>query len=560
MRRRDLSTLLIAAALPLPALAQGQGVAPAQAQGRAPAVQPGWEALLRLAARLRQLDQDGLTPRHYDIPEDARAASDPQGYVAALYASAAAAMSDLLHGHVPEQAGRPDIRRDLTAQPIGQWQSALYGSAEPAEVIERAALLHPEMPALRLALRAARARVEAGGWPSMPTGGTLDPGMEDAVRIPALRARLAAEDAVLAAAPDGGALYDAPLEEAVRRWQAAHSLEVDGRVGPMTQRLMNRPADMVVGQIRVAMDQRRGRGAAAPGRRIEVNIPEFRLRVMDGARQVTAMNVVVGKTARATPTLAVRMTAVQFNPPWGVPERNAREDLLPKFRRDPRAMMEKGFRLFTVVGGERVEVDPMTVDWASVNPQRFPYIVRQDASDVSALGRLKFVMPNGDDIYLHDTPDRHLFGRADRALSSGCIRLSQPMELLDLVLEGVPGWNRERAQRALDSRQTSFLSLPRAWPVRLAYETVVVEQGQARLLSDIYGLDAAYLRLLDQRRPAAAPAAPAQTPVARSAAPAPREARSAPATAPAPTRQASATPVRAEPGAAPLSPPATTIE
>ncbi|MFC7608922.1 L,D-transpeptidase family protein [Pseudoroseomonas aestuarii] len=280
------------------------------------------------------------------------------------------------------------------------------------------------------------------------------------------------------------------------------------------------------------------RGAAAPpaGRRIEVNIPEFRLWVMEGARTLLEMPVIVGKAARATPPLAVKMTAVQFNPPWGVPERNAREDLLPRFRRDPRAMMEKGFRLFTVVGGERVEVDPMTVDWASVNPQRFPYIVRQDASDVSALGRLKFVMPNGDDIYLHDTPDRHLFSRGDRALSSGCIRLSQPMELLALVLENAPGWNRERAQAALDSRQTSFVGLARTLPVRLAYTTVTVEDGLVRVRPDIYGLDAAYLRLLDQRRPApgAAPGA-APVPLAQNTA---SSTAGAPSAIPAPARPA----------------------
>ena len=84
------------------------------------------------------------------------------------------------------------------------------------------------------------------------------------------------------------------------------------------------------------------------------------------------MPVIVGKPARATPMLRVRMMAVQFNPQWGVPERNAREDLLPRFRRDPRAMMEKGFRVYGFAEGQRVEIDPTTIDWASVNPQRFP--------------------------------------------------------------------------------------------------------------------------------------------------------------------------------------------
>lgn len=520
MRRRDLLALLPAAAVPV---ARPGRAAPPQTW---PADSAAW---LRLAARLRAVDQDGLSPGHYAIPPDSRAAADPSGHAAALRAAAQAVLADLVLGRVVAPAGRPDLRRDPAASLLPSWQAALRASAEPAEVIERAALQPADMPALRLALRAARARVKADGWPSIPLGETLDPGMADAARVPALRARLAAEDAELAAlTPEAPEFYDPALEAAVRRWQAAQGLEPDGRVGRATQRLMNRPVEAVVGQIRVAMDMRRGLAPPPPGRRVEVNIPAYALRVMEGGRVLLAMRVIVGKPARATPPLDVRMTAVQFNPPWGVPERNAREDLLPRFRRDPRAMMEKGFRVYSVIGGERVEIDPTTIDWGAIGGTRFPYIIRQDASDASALGRLKFVMPNGDDIYLHDTPDRHLFNRAERALSSGCIRLSQPMELLELVLAGVPGWDRARAQKALDSRQTSFLGLPRPLPVRLAYETVTVEEGEVRLRPDLYGLDAAYLRLLDQRR-----AAPAAEPALAAAAPR-RPATPARASAPAP--------------------------
>lgn len=507
MRRRDACLLFLAAAMPLPALAAGPtGLQP---------VQPSWEALLRLSARLRLLDQDGLNPGHYAIPEDARAASDPQGFTTALYAAASLALADLAQGRVRALAGRPDIQRDPTAG--AAWQARLYGSTEPAQVVEQAALAPGGMDALRLALREARARVEAGGWPVVTTGGTIDPGMTDAERVPALRARIAAEDAVLAATvPADPTLYDDVLLDAVKRWQGANGLEQDGRVGPATQRLMNRPADALVGQVRVAMDMRRGLLRPGPARRIDVNIPDYRLKVLEGDKVLLDMAVIVGNRARATPMLAVTMTTVQFNPPWGVPERNAREDLLPKFRRDPRAMIEKGFRVYQYIGGERVEVDPLTVDWASVNPQRVPYFFRQDAGDTNALGRIKFIMPNSEDIYLHDTPDRHLFRRPDRAFSSGCIRLERPMELLDIVLDGISGWDRARADRVLESRQTTAVGLRRTLPVRLGYETVTVEQGRVKIRPDIYGLDAVYLRALDQRSvPVVAPV------MARSAAPVP---------------------------------------
>ena len=190
-----------------------------------------------------------------------------------------------------------------------------------------------------------------------------------------------------------------------------------------------------------------------------MNIPHQRLQVIEAGRVQLDMAVIVGKPARATPMLRVRLTSVMFNPPWGVPERNAREDLLPRFRSNPRAMMEKGFRVYGFAEGQRVEIDPTTIDWRSVNPERFPYVIRQDAGDANALGRIKFVIPNTEDIFMHDTPDRGLFRRAERAFSSGCIRLEKPMELLDIALQGAAGWDRARVDRVLESRQTSGIAV-----------------------------------------------------------------------------------------------------
>jgi murein L,D-transpeptidase YcbB/YkuD len=321
-------------------------------------------------------------------------------------------------GGPPSRRRAPTFGATPAAHPLDPWLQQLAQAAEPALVIERAALRHPEAPALRAALAVARARA-AQGWAAVPAaGGTLEPGAFDAVRVPPLRARLAATDPVLATAPGQGDLYDEALQAAVRRFQASAGLEADGRIGPGTLGALNRSPQALVNQLRVALDMRRGMALASSERRIEVNIPDYRLVVLEGGRSLLDMAVVVGRPSRATPMMVTRLTAVQFNPPWGVPQRLAREDLLPRLRRDAVAVQARGFRVYTVVEGERVEVDPTSIDWRTVNPDRFPYVIRQDSGDGNALGRLKFIMPNGEDIYLHDTPDRAYFRRSDRAQSS----------------------------------------------------------------------------------------------------------------------------------------------
>jgi murein L,D-transpeptidase YcbB/YkuD len=450
----------------------------------------------RLAARLARLAEDGLDPAWYGLPDPAGAGTNPAGYRADLFRAGQAALADLLGGRVQALAGRPDLRRDVVRLDPARWQAELLAHPEPAEVIERAALLPEGAPALKAELAHARA-LAARGFETIPGTATIEPGSNDPLRIPALRARLLLEDAQLAAAPDRGALYDPALEAAVRRWQQANGLEVDGRVGRISLGLLNQPFSARVDQLRVALDMRRAAAPAGPERRIEVNVPDYRLQVLEEGREILGMAVIVGRRDRQTPMLRVRMTAIQFNPPWGVPERNAREDLLPRLRRNPQEVMERGFRIFQFVAGERVEVDPRTVDWTRYNAQRFPFVIRQDAGEANALGLIKFIMPNGDDIFMHDTPDRHLFRRPDRAFSSGCIRLSQPAELMELLLEGTQGWDMDRAQRAIDSRETSVVSLRRPLPVLLRYQTVTVEPaGRVRIRPDIYDLDAAYARAM----------------------------------------------------------------
>ena len=448
-------------------------------------------ALEALAARLEALGEDGLDPRHYDMPDRD-----------AVMARAEAALRDLLLGRVASLPGRVDIKRDAARVDFPAWRERLYASANPASVLDQAAALHADTALIKAELARFRAIAARGGWPAIEgnLASTLEPDARDAARVAQLRARLAVLDPeVLRGAAAESALYDARLQAAVRQFQTEEGLEADGRIGRLTWAVLNTPVEAKIGQLRVALDMRRGL-AAAPDRRIDVNIPHFRLKLIDAGRVVQDMAVVVGRTDRQTPMLDVRLVAVQFNPPWGVPDRNAREDLLPRFRSDPGRMQAMGYRLYQRIDGELTEIDATTLDFSTYSKDRFPFIIRQDPGEVNALGRIKFVMPNRDDIFMHDTPDRHLFRRPDRAFSSGCIRLERPMDLLSEAFSGMPAWNRERFDRVLESGATQGASLARAIPLRLLYDTVIVEGRSVVMRRDIYGLDAAYLRALDAPR------------------------------------------------------------
>jgi murein L,D-transpeptidase YcbB/YkuD len=210
---------------------------------------------------------------------------------------------------------------------------------------------------------------------------------------------------------------------------------------------------------------------------------------------------VVGRPYRETPVFRASMTYLVLNPTWTVPPTILRNDLLPEIRRDPAALARRNMVVLDTSGEE---VDPAEVDW---NARAFPYMLRQQPGPDNALGRVKFMFPNPHYIYMHDTPSRELFSRADRTFSSGCIRLENPMDLAELLLRESPEWDRAAIDRVLAEGRQRTVNLPRPLTVLLIYGTVVPEDGEIYFLQDVYNRDARLLEALNDDFEFSAPAA-----------------------------------------------------
>jgi len=232
-------------------------------------------------------------------------------------------------------------------------------------------------------------------------------------------------------------------------------------------------------------------------RRVLVNIAGFDLEVLEGDRTVMTMRAVVGKAYRRTPVFSSRITDVMFNPPWTVPPKIAGQDILPKIRDDSGYLADNGFRVFDGWGAEARELDPRDIDWWRVRAARFPYRLRQNPGPGNALGRVKFVLPNPFDVYLHDTPDRSLFDRPSRTFSSGCIRIEKPLEFAEYLLRGDPAWPRHRIDTVLATGRTIVAHLANPVPIYVAYGTAWVEgDGTVHFRHDVYGRDARLMAAL----------------------------------------------------------------
>lgn len=354
----------------------------------------------------------------------------------------------------------------------------------------------PNYARLKTALADYRAKQAAGGFTPVPEGETLKPGMTDA-RLDTLRQRLAEQD-LFSPGSHSGAVYDGALVEAVKLFQERHGLEVDGIIGKATLAEINVPISTRIGQMELNMERRRWMPDDLGARYVFVNLADQNLKVVEDDKTVHTTRVVVGKPFHATPVFSDEMTYAEVNPYWTVPYSIATTEYLPMLQRDPGALQGKNIRVFS---GNR-EIDPWSVAWSSYSRASFPFTLRQDPGEGNALGRIKFMFPNKFNIYIHDTPSKSLFSRAQRSFSHGCIRAEAPFDLGEALL-GPDGWTKAKLETVRDSGERRVIKLSKPLPVHLTYLTAWVNKdGSVHFRSDIYERDKVLAKAIAQLRPA----------------------------------------------------------
>lgn len=359
-----------------------------------------------------------------------------------------------------------------------------FSKASPEGFLRGLAPATPQYAALMKEKIRLEQLIANGGWDATVPENKLEPG-DSGRNVILLRDRLISMGFLTRSASPS---YDAALEDAVRRFQGAHGLEQDGVAGKGTIREVNRSPEERLKSVIVAMERERWLEPDRGERHILVNQTDFTAKIVDRGAVTFETRSVIGKNVhdRRSPEFSDIMEHMIINPSWHVPRSIITKEYLPELQANPHAQ-----RQLEITDSRGRVVNRDAVDFTQFTAKTFPFAMRQPPSRRNALGLVKFMFPNKYNIYLHDTPQKHLFAREVRAYSHGCIRLAQPFEFAYALLAKQTESPRDFFHRILDSGKETKVDLETQVPVHIIYRTAFVdEKGRTEYRRDIYGRDA----------------------------------------------------------------------
>lgn len=400
--------------------------------------------------------------------------------------------SDLLYGQInPEQI---DLELVFGEKPV-DLNGLLIAAVNENKIDETLHSLLPEYPAygrLKTALVEYREYEAEGGWNPIPAGQKLKKGSRGE-RVTALRERLTITGELDGSAA-GGDVFDETLEQAVRKYQETNGLYLDGVAGDSTIESLNVPASVRVNQIELTLERWRILPKSLGTKFVLVNIANYHLYAVENNKDAISMRIVVGKPKWNTPIFSEQMTHIVFNPYWNIPPSIFRDDIAPLIKSDPDYMANRNIEAVGLPMEQAESTDETEI--ASAKEEYLSkvlsgnYRLRQNPGPTNPLGRVKFLFPNKHSVYLHDTPNRGYFQRAQRNFSHGCIRVEKPTELAEFVLSSDPEWTVERIESGIKRGRTQTVDLPVPVTVYILYFTAWANNdGTVSFHKDIYGLD-----------------------------------------------------------------------
>jgi len=306
-----------------------------------------------------------------------------------------------------------------------------------------------------------------GGWQSIPSG----PDIKKGSKLPAVAAiKKRLQFTKEYPGTDTTAVFSDSLEAAIKTFQQRNGFKPTGIVNDSLIAAMNVPVVERIQQILVNMNRALWMQPQADSNRLQVNIPSFMLYAYEGSNKSFEMPVIVGSEGTNTVMFNGEINEIVFAPTWNVPASIVKNEILPAMKNDPNYLKKHNM--------EQVGMN-----------DSLP-VIRQLPGKDNALGRVKFLFPNSHDIYLHDTPNKNLFAKQDRALSHGCIRVADAQKLAIYLLRDQSEWNAQKIQSAMKSTKEQTVKLKTEEPVSLTYYTAWVDEaGAMNFRNDIYGHD-----------------------------------------------------------------------
>lgn len=454
-----------------------------------------------------EASSEGMEPSDYAVELPGLAEVDPEAALARFEVTLSAR---LLRYVRDAQAGRIDPNRisgyyDFPAKTL-DYAGILTGLAAEPDVSAFLARQHPQNEQYR-ALRAELAALRASDEQTISVDPKLllKPG-ETSAELPKLLSlvardlddELGGEFGEIIQIHGTSEAYSEELVPLFRTLQKRAGLKPDGVIGPRTVQSLTgvSVADRIV-KVEVALEQLRWLPSELGATRVFINQPSYTATYFEGGAEKLNMRTVIGKTSNQTSFFYDEIEQVDYNPYWGVPQSILVNEMLPRLRRDPGYLDRAGYEVFNAKGKK---VPSSSVSWGAYGAN-IPFNIRQVPSEANALGELKILFPNKHAIYMHDTPEKSFFQRDMRALSHGCIRLSDPRGMASAVL----GKPREYIEAKL-AKGHSMEKVERKIPVYVAYFTAWPNAaGTVEYFNDVYGRDARLQAAIDKTDAVRAP-------------------------------------------------------
>ncbi len=451
---------------------------------------------------LAQVDSLGLDPKDFDAPRlDSLASALESGptdagvtaFEGGLSVASARLLSALRWGRArqpqayPRQTGQRegfDLGAGVYATAIGPDPVAVFDQAGPQWAPYKD--LARALPGLR------RLAADSALLPGAPTAAVKGRALPTAARLRAILASHGIPADSAAPGVEADTLLDPSLSRALVAWQKAAGLPRTGVFDARTRDKLRAATRERERSAVLSLERWRWLPTRADRRAILVNVPEYRLHVYEEATRgapTFSMDVVVGRGEkdRYTPLFVEEMEHVIFSPYWEVPQTIAKDEIVPKATKDSTYLARNRYILVRGYSESAPQVKPDTASLARIGKS---VRVRQLPGDYNSLGRVKFMLPNDLNIYLHDTNEKHLFKRTTRALSHGCVRVSEPQKLAQWVLAGDTAWSLDRMKKAMKAEKPELVRLSEHIPVLLVYHTAAVDaDGVVRAYKDVYKYD-----------------------------------------------------------------------